>query len=160
MKATENFETRFPNDIYSILPKTLVVAALVFAFTENWLLTIAGGVPAGLLLHIIPNADDCKVRLTGCTLSFHFFRPWFRKEVFDLTKFVKAVVEPEKAEQTLKDLWWRSDMLWTVGNSRLNLYRNHQLVYTLNFRTNPEDTRKLAELISLYFHSELPTVHP
>ncbi|WP_276496576.1 hypothetical protein [Pontibacter litorisediminis] len=160
MKAAGTFETRFPVDSYSIIPKTLVVAALIFAFSESWWLTIAGGVPAGLLLHFIPNGYDCKVLLNGSMLSFYFFRPWFRKEAFDLTKIDKAVVEPENAAQTLKDIWWRSDMLWPVGNSKLKLFRNGHLVHTVDFRTNPEDTRKLAELISLQFPSELQTVHP
>ncbi|TPE42892.1 hypothetical protein [Pontibacter mangrovi] len=160
MKTADNFETRFPSDVYGIVPKTLVVAALVFAFTESWLIKIAVGVPAGLLLHIIPNSYDCKVFLNGSMLSFQFFRPWFRKEVIDLTEIDRAVVEPERTEQTLKDFWWRSDMLWPVGNSKLMLYRNGYLVQTINFRTNPEDTRKLADLISHQIPSEIPTVHP
>lgn len=160
MKAIDTFESRFPVDCYSIIPKTLVVAALVYAFSENWLLTIAGGVPAGLLLHFIPNAYDCKVRLEGSLLSFYFFRPWFRKEAYDLSNVDKADIEPENSVQTLKEIWWRSDRLWPLGNSRLKLYRNNQVVYTLNFRTNPEDTRRLAELISLRFPTETQIVHP
>lgn len=160
MKATDKFKTRLPLSVYGIIPKTLVVAAFAFAFTENWLITIAGGVPTGLLLHFLLNAYDSKVTFDKGILSFYYFRPMLRKQTVNLSKVDNAIVAPERKDYVMRDVWWKTDMLLPLGYSKLLLYRDSSLIYTLNFRTNTEDTRKLAELIKQSFPSELPTVHP
>lgn len=160
MNPAGKFKTRLPKSVYGIIPKTLLLVALLYAVSNSWLFAAAVGIPAALLLHFLVNVYDSKVTFERGIISFYFFRPWLRKQTVNLFKVDNAILAPEREDYVLKDAWWKSDMVLPLGYSKLLLYRDQSLIYTLNFRTNAEDTKRLAELIRQQFALGSSTAQP
>ncbi|MDX5437192.1 MAG: hypothetical protein LPK03_08355 [Pontibacter sp.] len=158
MNPAGEFKTRLPKSVYGIVPKTLLLVILLFIVSNSWILAVAAGIPAGLLLHFLLNAYDSKVTFEQGVISFYFFRPWLRKQTVNLSKIDNVILAPERKDYVLKNAWWKSDMVLPLGYSKLLRYRDQSLIYTLNFRTNREDTLKLAELLRQQFPSGSSTV--
>ena len=148
--------TGVPANLYSIIPKVVILALLFGLIVENTIFAISLGILSGLILHVWVSYYDCVIYLENGIVKFYFLRPFFFKETHDLTKLDKVEIIREDKGKTQRDLWWQADMLMQFSYDKMVLHKG-KIIYEVKFRTNQDDLYRLEAAVREYGQKALYT---